>query len=149
MVRRIISLFFFVLGGFFVYTVSILAFINIADVGAFKFAIMGGFSIPALIFLLIGAAICRFQNWKYSIGIVLLSVAGFNLFGIITFICILLTPGVFEYFPSNPNPFASFDDYLSGLSVLLFFAGLGGLLVKANKNKIAEQRHQADCDWHC
>jgi hypothetical protein len=136
MVRKTISIFFFILGGFFVYTVSILAFTNISEVGAFKFAIMGGFSILALIILVIGAAICRFENWKSSIGIVLLSVVGFNLLGIITVICILLTPEFFKYFPSNP--FSFFDDYLSGLFVMSFFAGLGGLLIKTNKNKITE-----------
>jgi hypothetical protein len=93
---------------------------------------MGGFSIPAFIFLVIGAAICRFQNWKSSIGIVLLLVVGFNLLAIITVICILLTPEFFEYFPSNP--FASFDDYFSGMFVMIFFVGFGGLLVKTNKN---------------
>jgi len=136
MVRKTISVFFLVLGGFFVYTVSILAFTNIPDVGAFKFAIIGGFSIPALISLVIGAAICRFQNWKSSIGIVLLSVVGFNLLGIITAICILLTPEFFEYFPSNP--FASFNDYLSGLLVMLFFSVLGIFLLKTNRGKIAK-----------
>ena len=131
MFRKTISIFIFILGGFFAYTVNILAFTNIPEMGAFKFAIMGGFSIPALIFLFIGATICHFQNWKSSIGIVLLSVVGFNLLGIVTVLCILLTPEFFEYFPSNP--FSFFDDYLSGLFVMLLFAGLGGLLIKTNK----------------
>ena len=92
MVRKIISMFCYILGGFFIYMVCLLAFVNMPQVGAFKFAIVGGFSIPALIFMVIGAAICRFQNWKSSIGIALFSGVGFNTLCVITFICMLLTP---------------------------------------------------------
>lgn len=136
MVRKIISVFFYVLGGFFVYSVCLLAFINIPRVGAFKFIIMGGFSIPALIFLIIGAAIDRFQNWKSSIGTVLLSAVGFTLLGVITFICILITPGIEEFFPNNK--LALFNDYYSGFLVMLAWASLGGFLLKISKRKIAE-----------
>lgn len=136
MVRKTIRILFFILGGFFVYTVSLLAFVDDPEIGAYKFAIMGGFGIPALIFLVIGAAICRFRNWKFPVGIVFLSVAGFNLFGTITVVCILFTPEFMENVPSNP--FAFFGDYLSGLFVMLVLAGLGGLLIKTNKHKIAE-----------
>jgi hypothetical protein len=135
MVRKIISVFFYILGGFFVYMVCLLAFINIPEVGAFKFLIMGGFSIPALIFLVIGAAICRFQNWKSSLGIVLLSGVGFNLLVVITFICIRLTPEINELFPDNKLGF--FNDYFSGFSVMLVLAGLGGFLLRTSKKKIA------------
>ena len=68
MVRKIISLIFYSLGGFFIYGICIIAFTNIPKVGAFKFAIIGGFSILTLIFMVIGSAIYRFQNWKFSIG---------------------------------------------------------------------------------
>ncbi|MCP3942849.1 MAG: hypothetical protein GY710_15370 [Desulfobacteraceae bacterium] len=94
-----------------------------------KFIILGGFSLPAIIFLIIGAAISRFQNWKSSMGIVLLSGVAFNLFVIIVFICILLTPEVDKLFPDNN--LASFDDYFSGCSVMLVLAVLGGFLLKS------------------
>ena len=133
MVRKIISIFFYILGGFFVYMVCLLGFINISEVEAFKLAIMGGFSIPALIFLIIGAAICRFQNWKSSIGTALLSGVGVNLLVVITFICFLLTPEFEEFFPDNKLAF--FNDYFSGFSVMLILAVLAGFLLKTNKQK--------------
>jgi hypothetical protein len=136
MFRKIISIFFYILGGFFIYMVCLLAFTNIPQVGTFKFAIMGGFSIPALIFLVIGASICRFQCWKSSIGIVLLSGVGFNLLVVISFICFLLTPEFNKFFPDNKLVY--FNDYLSGFSIMSVLAGLGVFLVKANKEKIAE-----------
>ena len=144
MLRKIISLFFYILGGFFVYGICILSFISIPEIGSFKFAIMVGFSIPALIFIVIGAAIRRFQTWQSSIGIVLLSIVGFNLIGIITFISILLTPEFDKFFPDNK--LASFNDYLSGFSVMLVLAGLGGFLFKKGKRKIAEQANQHDAE---
>jgi hypothetical protein len=142
MVRKIISIFFYILGGFFIYMVCLLAFANIPQVGTFKFAIIGGFSIPALIFFVIGAAICRFQNWKSSIGIALLSGIGFNLLVVITFICLLLTPEFEKFFPDNKLAF--FNDYFSGFIVMLVLAGLGGFLLKISKTRIAEQDNTAD-----
>ncbi len=141
MIRKIISIFFYFLGGFFVYGVCLLSFINLPDVDKFKFVIVGVFAIPALIFMIIGAAISHFQNWKSSIGIVLLSGVGFNLIVVITFICILLTPEIYKYFPNNN--LASFNDYFSGFSVMLVLAGLGGFLLKMSKRKIAEPRGTA------
>jgi hypothetical protein len=138
MVRKIISVIFYILGGFFVYMVCFLAFINIPQVGAFKFAIIGGFSIPALIFLVIGAAIYRFQNWKSSIGTVLLSATSFTLLAVITYICILITPGIDEMFPDYKCAVGMFNDYFSGFFVMLAIAGLGGFLLKISKRKIAE-----------
>ena len=122
--------------------VCLLAFINIPQVGVFKFVIMGGFSIPALISLFMGAVICRFQNWKYSIGIVLLSSVGFNLLVVIAFISILLTTDLHEFFPDNN--LASFNDYLSGFSLMFFLAGLGCILLMSNKRKIAESAAALD-----
>jgi hypothetical protein len=136
MIRKVISIFSYILGGFFVYLVCLLAFINLPEVGAYKFAIMGGFSVPALVFLIIGAAICSFKNWKSSIGIALLSSVGFNLLVVISFICFLLTPEFEEFFPNNKT--ASFNDYFSGFSVMIILAGLGGLMLKTNKRKDAE-----------
>jgi hypothetical protein len=106
------------------------------QVDAFKFIIMGGFCIPALVFLVIGAAISRFQNWKSSIGIVLLSGVSLNLLVIITFICFLLTPELEKYFPEN-NPASLHNDYLSGFFVTFILAGIGFYLLKRNKRGIS------------
>jgi hypothetical protein len=139
-----ISICFYVLGGFFVYMVCLLAFTNIPQGWALKFTIMIGFSVPALIFLFIGAATCHFQNWKSSIGIALLSGVGFNLLLVITFICLLLTPEFAQFFPDNK--LALFNDYFSGASVMLVLSGLGGLLLKIGMRNIAEQGASPDGD---
>ncbi len=130
-VRKIVGIFFLFIGGFFSYMVSLLAFSSFPEVGVFKFAIIGGFSIPALIFLILGSGTCGFQNWRSHIGIVLVSVTGLNLLIIINFICIFFTPELSEFFPSNP--IAYFNDYLSGFFVMIFLAVSGGFLMITRK----------------
>ncbi|MDD4275271.1 MAG: hypothetical protein PHG14_16290 [Desulfobacter postgatei] len=142
MARNIISAFFYIIGGFFVYMICLLSFISIPKVGLFKFAIVAGFSIPALIFLFTGAALRHFQNWKSSVGIALLSGVSFNLLVIITFICILLTPELKTF--DSSNSLSYFSDYVSGFGLMLVLAGLGGFLLKKSKIKIAEQGNTAD-----
>ncbi len=135
MIRKILSVLFFILGGFFAYTICILAFMHQPEIGAAKFAIIGGFSVPAIILLLIGAAINRFRNWKLSTGITLLSSVGITLFGVITIMSILFSPEYAELFPDNSlnDSFAIFSDYITGFVVMAILAGLGGFLVITHK----------------
>jgi hypothetical protein len=133
MVRKIISILFYIIGGFFVYMVCLLSFFNKPQLlWKIKFAIVGGFCIPAILFLVIGAAIRRFQNWKSNIGAALLSGVGFNLLVVVTFICLLLTPGIDEYAPKKniTSSIAHFNDYLTGLSVMSILAFFGLFLLK-------------------
>ena len=142
MFRKIISIVFYILGGFFVYMVCLLAFINIPEAGPFKFAIMGGFSVPAVISLILGAVACPFKNWKSPVGIAVLSGVGFNLLVVFTFVCILLTPEFEEYFPRNS--LAAFNDYFSGTAAMLVLAGVGGVLLITGKRQIAAQLPEPD-----
>ena len=69
--------------------VCLLAFINQPAVA--KWGIVGGFTLPALVFLCIGLAVNRFRRWRRDAGVVLLSGAGFTFFLIFTFVCLLMT----------------------------------------------------------
>ena len=131
MLRKILSILFYIIGGFFVYMVCLLAFTNLTEVGTEKFLIIGGFSLPALLFLFIGAAIYRFKNWKSSVGITLLSGVCLNLLVVITFICLLFTPEMNEFFPENQ--LQTFNDYLSGAILTVIMASLGIFLIKKSK----------------
>ena len=135
MVRKIFSVSFFIFGGFFVYTVCILGFMQTPEIGAAKFAIIGGFSVPAIILLLIGAAINRFRNWKLATGITLLSSVGFTLLGVIMIMSILFSPEYAELFPDNSlnDSFAMFSDYITGSVVMVIQASLGAFLVITHK----------------
>lgn len=128
MLRKIISIFFYISAGFFIYGVCLIAFVNIPQDCGVKFLIMGIFSIPVLLCLFIASAVSSFQNWKYYTGVTLLSGVGFNTLVIITIICLLLTPELNEFFPDNKLGF--FNDYISGFSVMFILGGTGGFMIK-------------------
>ena len=120
MTRKVISIIFYVVAGFFAYMVSFLSFINVPSV-TMKFAIIGIFCIPCLISLLTGLAISRFQNWKNKTGIVLLSGAGFTVLVVFSFFCLLLSSEFKELF--SENKLDLFNDYVTGafcVVILLF-----------------------------
>jgi len=136
MIRKIISVFFYVLGGFFVYMVCLLAFSNIQADGVHKFVIIGVFSVPALFFLFLGAATYRFQKWKSSIGIALLSGVSINLLVIVMFISLQLSSEFNEMYPNNQMD--TFNDYISGFAVMMVLAALGLFLLLNNQSKVDE-----------
>jgi hypothetical protein len=132
--RKLISIICYVISGFFFYNVCVLAFVNEPPVLA-KFAIMGGFCIPALIALGIGLACVRFQNWKRDVGIVITSAAGLTSFLILTIGCLFMSPEFKEFFPDNTMHF--FSDYVSGISCMAIL-GTAGILLIWNSKKNAE-----------
>ncbi len=136
--RKVISVVFYVIAGFFVYTVTLLAFVNMDALPSAgkapawaKFAIMGGFSIPAAIALLIGAAIDRFQHWKRDLGIVLVSGAGTTAVVAFTMACLLMSPEVKKLFP--PGQLDVFSDLVAGVSCIAAVLAVGVVLIKISR----------------
>jgi hypothetical protein len=85
MARRVVSIVFYVVAGFLVYTVDLLAFTDMSSMPGTtkppawaKFAMMGAFSAPVAVALLLGLAINRFRHWKRDVGIVLVSGGRYN-----------------------------------------------------------------------
>ena len=139
MMRKVISIIFYVISGFFFYMVCLLAFMNppVKQLPVLvKFALIGGFSIPALIAMGIGLACSRFQNWKRDIGIITISAAGFTTFMVLTIICMLISPEFKELYPDNKFEF--FSDYVTGTGCIIILGTIGVLLIKIGKNN-AEQ----------
>lgn len=130
--RKVISIICYVISGFFFYNVCVLAFVNEPPVLA-KFAIMGGFCIPALIALGIGLVCAHFRNWKRDVGIVITSAAGFTSFLILTMVCLFMSPEFKEFFPDNTMDF--FSDYVSGISCMAILGTAGILLIKNSKER--------------
>jgi cytosine/uracil/thiamine/allantoin permease len=134
-VRKVSSITLKVIAGFFVYMVSLLAFVSEPPTGV-KLGILIGFSAPAVVALCGGLALTRFRNWKRDTGIVLLSASGFAAFLIFTFVCLLMTEEFRRMM--RPDTLTFFSDYLTGGAVIIGLAVLGWILMKANKEK-AEQ----------
>jgi cytochrome c biogenesis protein CcdA len=124
-----------IIAGFFLYTVSLLAFVSEPPTGV-KLGIMIGFSIPGVVALCGGLVLTRFRNWKRDTGIVFLSASGFAAFAIFTFVCLFMS----EEFRGmiRPDSVTFFSDYLTGGGTIVGLAVLGWILFKADRER-AEQ----------
>jgi len=127
MIRKVFSIVFFVIAGFFFYMVGLLGFVSEPSVLA-KWGIVLGFTCPAIVALFAGLALGGFRGWKRNAGIVLLSSMGFAAFVVVTFICLLMT----EEFRvmMTPDTMAYFRDYYAGSAVIAGFTMLGLTLLK-------------------
>ncbi|MDD2708275.1 MAG: hypothetical protein PHV34_09720 [Verrucomicrobiae bacterium] len=141
MARKIISIVLFVVAGFFVYAMGLLAFVNL-DSPLFtnrppvwlKFAMVSFFFIPAVAALLLGLAVNRFQNWRRDIGIVLVSGAGMVVFVILSLMCLLLSPEAGRVFPGGG--WDLFNSYLFGIGWLAALAGTGVTLIMVSRKPL-------------
>lgn len=140
MILKLVSVSLYIVGGFFVYMVSLLAFINVQSPGAKSLMVLI-FTIPAVIALVAGIAVERFQNWRRRVGIVLLSATGFTIFLIFTLACLLMS----EEFKRmmTPDTVMLFSDYVTGSVVIVLLAAGGTLLLRAS-NRGVEQAHAPD-----
>ena len=141
MIRRVLSVGFYIVAGFFFYTVSVLAFIDGAAVA--NGAAMGAddaalakwlpiviFAVPALVTLVIGLAIMGFRDWRRDAGIVFLSVAGFMTFVVFTFVTTFMNEEFRKMMPPDmPDIVKFFGDYITGAAVIVGLALVGALLV--------------------
>lgn len=128
--RKVLSVILYTIAGFFVYMVCLLSFIN--QPPAQKWGIVAGFFVPALLFLCIGLALNRFQNWKRHTGIVLLSGAGLTGFIIFTFACLLMTDEFKRMM--QPDTLDFFSAYILG-SIFTLATGILGVLFITIKKK--------------
>jgi hypothetical protein len=140
-VRRAFSIVCKVIAGFFVYMVGLLSLADMPPVTT-KFLIVGGFSVPAVVFLLIALALDRFRRWKSTVGIVLLSGTGVNLLVVFVGAMILLSPEFLEFYPDHKLGF--FSDYVTGAVWTLVLLGAGIALVKLGNTETAEPDTPAD-----
>jgi hypothetical protein len=145
-VRKILSIVFYVIAGFFFYAVNGLAFVNIAAVKTAtpppawtKLVVLGSFAVPALISLLIGLAMTRFQQWKRDVGIVLVSAGGVTSFIAVTMACLFISPESKRYFPPDtPDMSQFFGDLTAGIVGIVTSMALGVLfIITSRRNKRA------------
>lgn len=127
--RKALGIISYILAGFFVYMVCLLAFVNQPTMA--KWGIVAGFSLPALVFLCIGLAVNRFQRWRRDVGVVLLSGAAFTSFLVFTFVCLLMTNEYKQMM--QPDILHFFGAYASGTIFILSVAALGVILLKTER----------------
>jgi hypothetical protein len=95
-----------------------------------KFSILGVFSVPAIVFLMSGMAISRFDKWRLHVGIVLLSASGSLALVILVFVCVSLSPELKHLFAKPQLSFV--PDYISGITTICLVALVGLFLILAH-----------------
>ena len=140
MTRKVISVIFYVVAGFFLYMVSLLAFVNISSLPSasrssalVKYAVMGAFSIPAVVAFMIGLLLSRFRHWKRDIGIVMVSGAGSTALVVFTIACFVRSPDSKQFFPHDT--LNVFNDIIAGVSCIALLAALGAALIMISRKK--------------
>lgn len=135
MVRKIIGIVCYCIGGFFLSAVSMISLFTDQSrpvPTSIKLLIMGIFSVLALIFIGIGIFLRRLEKWKRDIGIILLSASAYQIFLIFTMACLFSSQEITNFFPDK-KVFIFFDDYFMGAVCLVIFAGLGFICLWASK----------------
>jgi hypothetical protein len=113
MIRRVLIILLYIISGAFLYGVCL-------------FSVIDGISLPLIIFvaalailaLVAGLAIMRFQDWRREAGIVLLSATGFTTF-------LLL----WAFLSTMPTDISRFFGNPMGVTVIVVLALAGALLV--------------------
>jgi hypothetical protein len=114
------------LSAFFFYVVNILAFVN-QPPWHIKAVIIAVFSIPAAVFLLLGAFFRGFSHTQRDTGIVLLSASALSALAMLSFFCAWASPDIARYF--SAGTFRFFSDTVSGIVCLSLYVLIGfGLL---------------------
>lgn len=140
MIRNFFGITFYIFAGFFVYMICLLAFISAPELDEHtgKLMMLTAFSVPLIIFLFLGMLLYRGNNWKITTGTTLLSGTGLNLFVVITFICIQLTPELSKR--DDIGSLLSFNDYLTGFITTSLVALLGAALFYRGRVPINKSR---------
>ncbi|MEV4781287.1 hypothetical protein [Burkholderia sp. LMU1-1-1.1] len=128
--RKVLSVLCHIVAGFLFNIVSVLAFISALPATA-KFLMLAGFSLPALIALVVGLAFTGFRDWKRDAGIVLLSTSAWSAFMVLTMACLLMSEEFTRLVPQSAS--APMDDYLTGGLFIIVLAIGGWLLFKGGE----------------
>lgn len=122
------SIFFYILGGFFVYSFCLMAFTNVPDLHIKKFVMLGVIALLGLVSFLIAHTLKTFKHWQRYIGISIICGVCVTAMVVVSLFSIILTPEIGKYVQTDSLQF--FNDYLTGISLSLCLLILGVLLVK-------------------
>lgn len=125
MLSKIISTILYVMAGFLVFFVCVSAFVDFSPLNSYVLLIgLGVFCTLISLLLVIAGAINRFRNWRFAIGVVILSGIGFAALALIFIWCILISPELNKFFPD----IHIFSNFTRGTIMMLGLTGLAILL---------------------
>jgi len=136
-IRSIFGIIFHIVAGLTINNICVTSFMNI---GAGKVDMMVGYSIPTIVFLLLGVFLYRRNNWKTAVGITLLSGTALSLFTMSFIIAAQLRPDTLGIVKTDA--FSIFNDYFSGFLTMGIAAALGIFLFL--RGKLANKTNTAN-----
>lgn len=119
----------YVVAGFFVYGLCLIAFFKFPSVGT-KLGVLGGCALAAMLPLAVGLMVSGGAKWRRDVGIVLLSGSGFTALLFLMMLCFSLDPAFKEFFPNAELD--AFSDYTAGLICIGICAAAGIVLIRAS-----------------
>ncbi|WP_018247527.1 hypothetical protein [Orenia marismortui] len=132
MLRKIFGIAFYIMAGFFLYSVELLAFLN-EPMYPIKLILLGVLGVLTVVFTVIAILIYRSGKWRKNLGILLVSASGFCVFVIFSFFCFLLTPEFRESIPDGQ--LTLFSNYGSGFLFVGVIILVGVMLIKIDNKK--------------
>ena len=134
MIGKVLSVILHVVAGSFLYVVCMASFLQVEG----KWMPMVIFTVLALVALGGALASWRFSNWKRETGILLISTSGALAFIVFSFLCFFMAEEYRDVF--GPKLKDAYGDYVTGLTVIVGYAALGVLLLKAGKARVKPVR---------
>lgn len=131
MIRNVLGIIFLVISGFLVYMIGLFGFFNFPDAGLNKLILIGGLSLPMIIFHLIGLALYKESNWKISTALTFCIGSAFNMLVVVSMLSIQASPEMVNIM--NLDHLSVFNDYQYGFIVMAIFIGLGTVLYMLDK----------------
>ncbi len=143
MIRRVLSIIFYVIAGHVFGSAGIVAFISIPADGMIKLFLLGLFLFFAVLSLVIGLLISPSRKKKREAGIVLFASSVEITIVILGILFVILEPNKPEGL--DMEPLYMFKDYVSGIGTLLIFIISGVLLfVPTKPNPAPENETESD-----
>ncbi len=138
MARKVIGIVCYCSGGFFLFTTSLLSFLNPLSFRIsinMKLLIISIFLTPAIILIGAGLILRGFQRWRRDVAVVLLASSGHSIFIVFSLLCMILSPEYEKLFPNQKVILSRFNDYFTGALCILIFICFGLLLLVSSRSK--------------
>jgi hypothetical protein len=137
MIRKIISIIFYSFAGFFLLGVGAILFADNKEHIPFSYRLgIAGFLFAlGLLLSFIGILFSGLKNWQRDLGALFITITIFQLFSILSFICMVLTPDLRSMMPKDSFLYSQ-SSLLLGISYIIFIGLAGVLLLMRYKQKV-------------
>ncbi|RMG34500.1 MAG: hypothetical protein D6725_14195 [Planctomycetota bacterium] len=136
MMRRVCSVFFYVMAGaFFASAMALPSSAAPSSAPGSTPAIIGVSTVFGVLCLAIGLDLSRYAHWQRDAAFVLVGSALLAILWLVQMACMMATPEVSEVLPEGTVDRFRSGDHVSGILCIAAFLGLGCLLIWCARNK--------------